>query len=46
MCVLVRMQFHNHVNTRPVKRFERAMRCIYHGRSKGQTFTEANMLIT
>ena len=27
--VLVRMQFHNHVDTQPVKRFERAMRCIY-----------------
>jgi len=29
MFVLVRMQFHNHVDTQPVKRFERAMRCIY-----------------
>jgi len=29
MCVLVRMQFHNHVDTQPAKRFERAMRCIY-----------------
>ena len=23
------MQFHNHVDTQPVKRFERSMRCIY-----------------
>jgi len=29
MFVLVRMQFHNHVDTQPVKRFERAMRYIY-----------------
>jgi len=27
--VLVRMQFHNHVDTQPVNRFERAIRCIY-----------------
>jgi len=26
MFVLVRIQFHNHVDTQPVKRFERAMR--------------------
>ena len=24
----VRMHFHNHVDTQPVKRFDRAMRCI------------------
>jgi len=29
MFPLVRMQFHNHVDTKPVKRFERSMRCIY-----------------
>jgi len=29
MFVSVRMQFHNHVDTQQVKRFERAMRCIY-----------------
>jgi len=29
MFVSVRMQFHNHVDTQPVKRFDRAMRCIY-----------------
>jgi len=29
MFVLVRMQFHNHVDTQAVKRFERVMRCIY-----------------
>jgi len=29
MFVSVRMQFHNHVDTQPVKRFERAMRWIY-----------------
>jgi len=29
MFVSVRMQFHNHVDTQPVKRFERAMQCIY-----------------
>jgi len=29
MFVLVRMQFHNHVDTQTVKRFERAMPCIY-----------------
>jgi len=29
MFALVRMQFHNHVDTQPVKYFERAMRCIY-----------------
>ena len=23
------MQFHNHADTQPVKRFERSMRCIY-----------------
>jgi len=27
--VSVRMQFHNHADTQPVKRFERDMRCIY-----------------
>jgi len=29
MFVLVRMQFHNHVDTQPVKRFATATRCIY-----------------
>jgi len=29
MFVLVRMQFQNHEDTQPVKRFDRAMRCIY-----------------
>jgi len=29
MLVSVRMQFHNHVDTQPVKRFDRAMRQIY-----------------
>ena len=29
MVVLVRMQFHCHVDTQPVKRFARAMRCIH-----------------
>ena len=29
MFPLVRMQFRNHVDTQPVKRFERSMRCIY-----------------
>ena len=29
MFVSVRMQFHNHVGTQSVKRFDRAMRCIY-----------------
>ena len=29
MFVSVRMQFHNHVDTQPVKRFERAMQNIY-----------------
>ena len=29
MFVSVRMQFDNHVDTQPVKRFDRAMRCIY-----------------
>jgi len=29
MFVSVRMQFHNHVDTQAVKRFDRAMRCIY-----------------
>jgi len=29
MFVLVHMQFHNHVDTQPVKHFDRAMRCIY-----------------
>ena len=28
MFVLVCMQFHNYVDTQPVKRFDRAMRCI------------------
>jgi len=28
MLVFVRMQFHNHVDTQPVKRFERVMRCM------------------
>ena len=28
MFASVRMQFHNHVDTQPVKRFGRAMRCI------------------
>jgi len=27
--VLVRMQFHNHVDAQPVKRIERATRCVY-----------------
>ena len=29
MFVSVRVQFHNHVDTQPVKRFDRAMWCIY-----------------
>jgi len=29
MLVSVRMHFHNHVGTQPVKRFEKAVRCIY-----------------
>jgi len=29
MFVSVRMQFHNRVDTQPVKRFDSAMRCIY-----------------
>jgi len=29
MFVLVRMHFHNHVDTQPAKRFERDMRYIY-----------------
>jgi len=29
MFVLVRMHFHNHVDTQPAKRFEKAVRCIY-----------------
>jgi len=29
MFVSVCMQLHNHVDTQPVKRFERAMQCIY-----------------
>jgi len=29
MFVLVRMKFHNHVDTQPVKHLERAMRCLY-----------------
>ena len=29
MFVSVRMQFHNHEDTQPVKSFERTMRCIY-----------------
>ena len=29
MFVLVRMQFHNHVDTQLVKRFDSALRCIY-----------------
>jgi len=29
MFVLVRMQFHNYVDTQPRKRFDRAMRYIY-----------------
>jgi len=33
MFVSVRMQFHNHVDTQSVKRFERAM-CIYQGRNQ------------
>jgi len=29
MFVLVRIQFHSRVDTQPVKRFDRVMRCIY-----------------
>jgi len=29
MFVSVRIQFHNHVDTQPVKRFDRAMRCVF-----------------
>jgi len=29
MLFLVHMLFHNNVDTQPVERFERAMRCIY-----------------
>jgi len=29
MFVLVRMLIHNNVDTQPLQRFERAMRCIY-----------------
>ena len=43
MFVLVRMQFHNHVDTQPVKRFERAMRCTVYTISNLECCTCARM---
>jgi len=43
MFVLVRMQFRNHVDTKPVKRFERSMRCTVYTISNLECCTCASM---
>jgi len=45
MFVLLRMQFHNHVDTRQVKRFVRAMRCqIWNVASAKEKYFAAQIL--